>query len=95
MKNSKKGLNYSLIAILLFVMAFIAQFLTMNSSLEFMNIAIVVTVLISFILAILGGTYSLFGLREESSKEEIIGLIISSIFLMIFIVFAVKLTEII
>lgn len=81
--RTKKGFNYSILALILFVLAFIFQFIATNMQLEFMNMYIAIIVLLSFLVAIIGGIYLILGLREESSKEQIIGLIISSIFLMI------------
>lgn len=80
--KSKTGLNYSVLAILLFVFAYFSQFLVSDTTNEFFVIVFGLMLVISFILAIIGGINTILGLKEESSREQMIGLIISSVFLM-------------
>ena len=63
--------------------------------LEFVNLTLVVAILVSFLLAIVGVIYLIMGLKEESSKEQMIGFIISSVFLLIIVVFTIALFQII
>ena len=72
-----------MLAVFLFVLAFIVQLFASNIEFEFLTLSIGITILFSFLLAIYGAINTLQGFKEESSKEQIIGLIVSSIFLMI------------
>lgn len=85
MQNSKKGFNYSLLALLLFVLAFIVQFISVHLNSDFLTIVVGLAFLISFLLAIVAGVYLIKGLKEEGSSEQMIGLSICSIFLMIIV----------
>jgi uncharacterized membrane protein len=88
MRNTKKGFNYSISALLLFVIAFIMWLLNINFDLEFLNVPIGLTLMISILLSFIGTIYLLIGIREGKSKKRIIGFIINGLYLML-IVFAI------
>lgn len=88
--KSKRGLNYSILAIVIFVVAIIFQVITSGMNAEFLSLLIGVFILISFGLAIIGAVYTIAGLKEGASMEQIIGLTISSVFLFIISYFLIE-----
>ena len=81
--KSKKGLNYSILAIIVFVSAIILNAITSELESEFLGILAGVLLLMSFALAIIGAVNTIAGLKEGASMEQIIGMIISSVFILI------------
>ena len=93
--KTKIGFNFSLLALIFFILAFSVFTFISDMKLEFVNLTLVVAILVSFLLAIVGVIYLIMGLKEESSKEQMIGFIISSVFLLIIVVFTIALFQII
>ena len=93
--RSKIGFNYSVLALLLFILLYIVQFVTTtaNANSEFVIIIICVAFLVSFVVAFIGAINTLMGLREKASMEQMVGLIISSIFLLITIAVTIELVR--
>ena len=92
--KSKKGLNYSILAIIVFVSAMILNAITSEFESEFLGILVGVLILMSFGLAIIGAVNTISGLKEGASMEQIIGMIISSVFIFIicyFLIVVIKL----
>ena len=81
--KSKKGLNYSILALIVFVSAIILNAITSELESEFLGILAGVLLLMSFALAIIGAINTIAGLKEGASMEQIIGMIISSVFILI------------
>jgi len=74
-----------MLALFVFVITIILQFITSYLDSVFFSIFIGVAALTSFVIATIGLIFSIQGWRESISMEQIVGITINGVFFVIFI----------
>ncbi|MCF6129056.1 hypothetical protein L1S35_05175 [Flavobacterium sp. AS60] len=83
--KSKKGFNSAMIALLLFVLAFIVNFFGASSNSETLNLGIGMLEIVAILVGVFGLINSIRGLKEPNSMEQIVGITVNGVLTVVLI----------
>ena len=88
--KSKKGFNNSMLALILILIAFIIQLFFLEQDTEFFALACGLLLIIAFLLSVFGLINSIRGIKEPGSAQQIIGLNVNILLILLFIILFIE-----
>ena len=84
--KSKKGFNNSMLALILILIAYVLYLFFLGKDTDFFNLAFVILLITAFFLSVFGLVNSILGIKEPGSAQQIIGLNVNILLVLLFII---------